>query len=146
MGYFNEKDYLYLFEGFNKINEDTKALWGKMSAAQMLAHCREVTDACNGKPLSKTPFFIKIVAGFIKKSVLNDKAYPLNSATHHQYKIVDERDLNTEKTLLLDALERFYSNDKPTKHSLFGTMTPQERNRAILKHHKHHLRQFGIID
>ena len=62
--------YNQFLERVDLLTKDTKPKWGKMSAAQMLAHCAEIQEVCNGKPLQKTPFFLKIIRGFIKKMVI----------------------------------------------------------------------------
>jgi hypothetical protein len=129
---------------FQKIEADSQPLWGKMNAAQMFAHCTEVQEACNGKALKNTPFFLKIFKGFIKKSVLNDKPYPKSSPTHQQYIISNQKDFDTEKQRFLDSLETFVNNTGSANHTLFGKISPEERSWGIYKHHTHHLEQFGV--
>lgn len=129
---------------FQNINIDSTALWGKMTAAQMFAHCTEVQEVCNGKALENTPFFLKLFKGFIKKSVLNDKAYPKGSPTHQQYVMTSQKDFDTEKQRFLASLETFVNNTGSIEHSLFGKMSPEERSWGIYKHHVHHLEQFGV--
>lgn len=141
---FEPKVYEDLKARFQKIDINSKPLWGKMNAAQMFAHCTEVQDVCNGKALENTPFFLKLFKGFIKKSVLNDKPYPKGSPTHQQYVISSQKDFETEKQRFLTSLEAFVKNTGSTNHTLFGKMSPQERSWAIYKHHSHHLEQFGV--
>lgn len=141
---FDAKDYQELSARFQRLEANSQAIWGKMSAAQMLAHCTEVQEACNGKALEHTPFFIKLFKGFIKKSVLNDKPYPKGSPTHQQYIVSDQKDFDKEKQRFLDSLEKFVRNTGSAEHTLFGKMSPEERSWAIYKHHNHHLEQFGL--
>lgn len=141
---FNAATFSELKNRFQKINFDTKPQWGKMNAAQVLAHCREVQEACNGKELKKTPFILKLFGKLIKKSVVNIKSYPKNSRTHPQYIISEHSNFETERTLFFDSLEKFYENKGSAKHTIFGEMTPEERSKAILTHHRHHLDQFGV--
>jgi hypothetical protein len=141
---FDPKVYESLIARFQKIEANTTPLWGKMNAAQMFAHCTEVQEVCNGKALEKTPFFLKLFKGFIKKSVLNDKPYPKGSPTHNQYVISSQKDFDTEKKRFLDSLARFVNNTGSINHSLFGEMSPEERSWSIYKHNIHHLEQFGV--
>lgn len=141
---FDPKDYQEIKARFQKLEANSQAIWGKMSAAQMLAHCTEVQEACNGKALKNTPFFIKLFKSFVRKSVLNDKPYPKGSPTHQQYIVTDQKDFDKEKQRFLDSLEKFVENTASVEHTLFGTMSPKERSWAIYKHNNHHLEQFGL--
>ena len=140
---FEPKVYENLKARFEKIEVNTTPRWGKMNAAQMFAHCTEVQEACNGKALENTPFFLKLFKGFIKKSILNDKPYPKGSPTHQQYVVNSQKDFDIEKQQFLDSLANFVKNTGSAKHTLFGKMSPEERSWAIYKHSVHHLEQFG---
>lgn len=132
----------------HQINEGTRPQWGQMSAAQMFAHCAEVLEVANGKPLENTPFLARLFKGFIRDGVVNEKPYPQNLRTHPQYKQTQQRDFATEKQRLLEALAQFYHEDKAEAvkhvHPLFGTMTLEERGWSQYKHLDHHLTQFGV--
>ena len=141
---FDPKDYANFVDRIHQLSADSQPKWGKMSAAQMLKHCMEVQDACNGKPLQNVSFFIKLFKGFIKRSVLNDKPYPQNSPTAPQYLVTEELDFTKAKEDFLASLTRFIENTGSAEHTLFGTLSQQERNKAIAKHHLHHLEQFGV--
>lgn len=141
---FEETTYQLFLDRIDKIQASSQPLWGTMSAAQMFAHCTEVQEACNGKPLEKTPFFIKLLKGFIRKSVLSDKPYTKSLQTHQQYIISDQKDFDQEKKRFLISLEAFIQNKGSIQHTLFGKMSVEERSWAIYKHHNHHLEQFGV--
>ncbi len=141
---FNTADYKEFLARINQVKADTKPLWGKMSASQMFAHCKEVQEACNGKALKNTPFFVKLFKGFIKKSVLNDKSYPKGSPTHKQYIINDEKEFDIEKEKFLKSLSFFVDTRGSVYHTLFGEMSEKERSWTVYKHHNHHLEQFGV--
>lgn len=117
---------------------------GRMTPAQMLAHCTEVQEACNGKPLTNTPFFVRLFKGFIKKAVLNDSSYKQGIPTHPQCVITNQKDFALEKANFLASLERFVANTSSVEHSLFGPLSVEERNKLIIKHHHHHWAQFGL--
>jgi hypothetical protein len=132
----------------NKLSPDTKPQWGKMSAAQMLAHCAEIQEVMIGRPLENTPLFGKMFKGFIRKMVTNDKPYPHNAQTHPQYRVRNDRDFETEKKRLLTVLKKLTELSEPERrqlnHALFGPMTDEEIGWSSYKHLDHHLTQFGV--
>jgi hypothetical protein len=131
-----------------KLTPDTKPQWGKMNAAQMLAHCAEIQEVMNGKELRNTPFFVKLLKGVIRNAVTNLTPYPRNSRTHPQYIVSDARDFDREKARFLAALEAMIAMgpEKASQipHSFFGPMTAEEKGWSMYKHHDHHLQQFGV--
>jgi hypothetical protein len=131
-----------------KLTPQSKPLWGKMTAAQMFAHCAEIVEVSNGKELKNTPFLVKLFKGFVRNMVVNEKPYPKNSKTHPQYRQTTDCDFETEKKRLLAALDRFVNMDQKVsrniKHPLFGEMSPEEKGWAMYKHLDHHLNQFGV--
>jgi len=141
---FDTNDYNHFVNRINQLQADSKPQWGKMNAAQMLKHCMEVQDACNGKPLQNVSFIIKLFKSFVKKSVLSDKPYPKNSPTAPQYLVTNTIDFNEAKAAFLSSLERFVANTGSAEHTLFGTLSKEERNKAVAKHNLHHLEQFGV--
>jgi len=125
----------------------TPAKWGRMSVAQMLAHCAEVQDVANGKDLSHTPFVIRLFASFIKRAVTSMKPYPTGVRTHPQYVVDQDVDFDDARARLLSAIRAMTGKlDKTTEihHPLFGRMTREEAGWAMYKHLDHHLRQFGV--
>ena len=57
-----------ILKRIENLTPDTTPQWGKMDAAQMLAHCAEIIDVSNGKPLLNTPFIAMLFKGYIKKN------------------------------------------------------------------------------
>ena len=134
-----------LVDRVEKIEADSKPEWGDMNAAQMLAHCSEIQEVMNGKPIQKTPFLLKLLAGMIKKLIVNDQPYKKNMQTHPQYKMHGEHDFETEKQRFLEALEMFSElRENAPAHPLFGDLTDIERGWSMYKHHDHHMQQFGV--
>ena len=130
----------------HQLTAETQPQWGRMSAAQMLAHCAEVQEVWNGKPLENTPFIAKLFKGMIRNMVVNDKPYPRNAKTHPQYLQTTVGDFAASKKRLLDAMATFKNTDpaEAPHHSLFGEMTPDEKGWGLYKHLNHHLTQFGV--
>lgn len=132
----------------DKLTTDAQPAWGAMNVAQMLAHCAEVQEVFNGKPLENTPFIVKLFKGMIRSAVFNDKPYSKNTRTHPQYVIADQRQFEVERTRLLNALAKtagLSENERRNlKHILFGSMTDEEIGWGTYKHLDHHLQQFGV--
>lgn len=146
---FDEETYNESLARIDNLTTDTQPQWGKMSAAQMLAHCSEIQDVANGKELKGTPFMVKLFKGMVRKMVVGEKPYKKNSPTHPQYRMADsQHDFDTEKKRLLSALDKFYNEDPEILaqiiHPLFGKMTKDEKGWSIYKHLDHHLGQFGV--
>jgi len=124
---------------------ETAPRWGTMNAAQMMAHCAETIEVANGNPLENTPFLARLFKGMIRRMVVGERPYPRRTRTHPQYRQSSDRDFETEKRRLRDALARFKeTEEEPIPHPLFGAMTVEEKGWAMLKHLDHHLTQFGV--
>jgi len=142
---YDQQVYQEVLDRIDKLAPETAPQWGKMNSGQMLAHNAEVIEVSNGKPLENTPFLTKLLKGYIKKMVVGPKPYPKNSRTHPQYVQTGSKDFQREKSRLLDALEKLkQTENQPVKHTLFGTMTKEEKGWAMYKHLVHHLEQFGV--
>ena len=130
-----------------RLTPDSKPHWGSMTAAQMLAHCAEIQEVADGKPLVNTPFVVKLFKGMIRNMVVNDKPFPKNTRTHPQYRQQSTRDFETEKQRLLASLATAINSEKEHRdqpnHPLFGEMTREEKGWSMYKHLDHHLAQFG---
>ena len=119
--------------------------WGEMSVGQMLAHCAEVQEVLNGKPLEGTPWYARLASPLIKRAVLSDRPYPRGIRTHPQYLVTDRREFVVERDRLLDAVGAAVERGgKDVAHPMFGRLTPEEAGWAGYKHLDHHLTQFGV--
>jgi len=132
----------------NKLQPTDKPGWGKMNAAQMLAHCNVTYEMLYENKHAKPPAFMKFVLKtFVKNAVVSEKPYAHNSRTAPAFVIVDERKFETEKQRLIgyvlqtQQLGAAYFEGKES-HS-FGVLTSNEWNNMFYKHLDHHLAQFG---
>ena len=145
---YDKEVYTACINRIEKLTEQTTPIWGKMSSAQMMAHCAAVQEVMNGTPLAGTPFYIHALKSIIRKAVLSRAPYPKNSKTHPQYIQAEQKDFETEKAHLLKTLESALylqeSQSGSTPHPLFGNLTRQEAGWAAYKHLEHHLTQFGV--
>ncbi len=140
--------YRECLERIEKLTPDSQPQWGKMNVAQMLAHCAEIIEVANGKPLTNTPWYVKFFKGAIRRMVLSDRPYPKSTKTHPQYLQTTDHDFTTEKARLLKALAEYVAKDRETAeqiiHPLLGKMSYEEKGWAMYKHLNHHLEQFGV--
>jgi hypothetical protein len=133
----------------NKLNASTEAQWGKMSVAQMLAHCsvtyEMLFETKHPKAKGIKKFFLKL---FVKNIVVGPKPYQKNSRTAPEFIISDTRDFNTEKGRLIAYIEEVRalgeSHFDGLESNSFGPLTIKEWNTMFAKHLDHHLTQFGV--
>jgi hypothetical protein len=146
---FNHDDVRQLVARINKLTPASKPLWGKMNAAQRLAHCNVsyelVYDNRHPKPNAFMRFILKT---FVKESVVGPKPYKRNQATAPAFRITGDKDFTFEKNRLIDHInktlhlgENHFHNKE--SHS-FGPLSRQQWNIMFSKHLDHHLQQFGV--
>lgn len=137
------------FKRLENLNYMSKPLWGKMTAAQMLAHLNVTYDLTYGKIKSNPGFFAKLMLRlFVKGIVTNEKPYTQNSRTGPDFIITDDRDFEKEKSLFIDYVKKTEAHGahyfEGKESSSFGVMTSKEWSTQFYKHIDHHFRQFGV--
>ncbi|KAF2337272.1 DUF1569 domain-containing protein [Flavobacterium daemonense] len=146
---FQKEDCNQFINRINELRPDSKGLWGKMTVAQMLAHCNVtyemVYDNIHPKPNTFMKFILKLLA---KNTVVGDKPYPRNVHTAPQFIIKNDRNFEIEKNRLIayiDKTQEIGENSFEGKDShSFGKLTSAEWNNMFAKHLEHHLSQFGV--
>lgn len=127
----------------------SKALWGKMSVDQMLAHCNVTYELTfNPEQFPQPGLFKKfLLKTFVKKMVTSAQAYPKNGRTAKEFLIVDRKNFEHEKNRLIDYIlktQKLGTTHFEGKENIsFGKMTATEWNALFYKHLDHHLSQFG---
>lgn len=146
---FTEETSTEVINRLNRLNQGTKPLWGKMTVAQMLAHCSVtyelVYDNKHPKPNALKQFLLKL---FVKKLVVSEKPYPKSSPTASEFIVKDDKDFDTERTRLVNYIKKTQELgegyfDGKASHS-FGNLTKTEWNNMFYKHLDHHLNQFDV--
>lgn len=131
------------------LTSQTQPIWGKMSVAQMLAHCCVTYEMVyadkHPRPNAFTRFLMKTL---IKNIVTSEKPYVKNGRTAKQFVITDSKNFKTEKKRLIDFITKTQQLGEQEfegkeSHS-FGKLTAKEWNNLFYKHVDHHLRQFGV--
>jgi len=133
----------------NKLTQTTQAIWGTMSASQMLAHCNVTYEVVYENKHPKPNFILRLILiAFVKKYVTNEIPYKKSSQTAPAFIIKDERNFEIEKKRLIDFIEKTQQLGEmhfDGKDSLsFGKLNTQEWNNMFYKHLNHHLSQFGV--
>jgi Protein of unknown function (DUF1569) len=133
-----------IIKRFQSLTPASAALWGKMNAAQMIAHCHAQVSVTLGE--KKLPFsFLGLLFGkMIKKKVLAVEPYSHNLPTAPLYKIAETPEFETTRNKLIAAIQKFEVSKITTEsHPIFGKMTADEWATSTWKHLDHHLKQFG---
>ncbi len=145
---FDTATYNSVVERMNNLTYQTQRQWGKMDAAQILAHCKEAFKV----PLSEKPMprmLLGILLGWALKSKLyNEEPWKKNLPTAPSFIIKDQRDFNKEKQELMEMIHTFYTKGPGQvgkfPHPMFGTFTQEQWGKAMFKHIDHHLQQFEV--
>jgi hypothetical protein len=139
-----------IVDRINQLTPASQPIWGKMSVAQMLAHCcvsyeLVYEEGKHPKPNAVMKFIIKLMA---KGTVVGETPYKKSLRTAPAFIITDEKNFEAEKTRLIQFIfktqelgENYF--DGKESHS-FGVLTKAEWNNMFYKHLDHHLRQFGV--
>jgi hypothetical protein len=135
-------------ERIANLTAESQRQWGKMNAAQAVAHCAASFGLALGLRTPPRLFVGRLIGGIVKPMALRDDA-PMrrNSPTVPGLVILDVRDLDKERERLNGIIDRFAAAGPAGctthPHSFFGRLTPDEWAVLMYKHLDHHLRQFG---
>src|SRR5437899_2664955 len=115
--------------------------WGKMTAAQMMAHCSVALEVATGDRPRKQKLIGKIFGPFVRSSLLGEKPFGRNSPTDPAFIITEEKDFEAEKRRLAGIVDRFCDLG-PEKasvqmHSFLGTLNGEEWGIMMYKHLDH---------
>ncbi len=143
---FSKDIYEELVHRTEALNPKSKAVWGKMDVAQMLAHLNNSLD----NPLGKKPFRDEsnwILRNVFKSFVLKDAPIRKNAPTAKSFKVVDPKIFDSERKKLLENLKDAHDrglHGTYLPHVSFGVLTPEEWGGLFYRHTNHHLSQFGV--
>jgi Protein of unknown function (DUF1569) len=123
-------------------------LWGKMDAAQMMAHCSAALEMASGKFVARRTFLGRILGPRFRHLLTEDKPFARNNPTSNELRVVDNREFAREKERLVQCVREFYYGGEAGctthPHPFFGAITPLEWSTGMYKHLDHHLKQFGV--
>lgn len=137
-----------------QLTPESKAVWGKMNAQQMVEHLADFYDIAAGKikttlltPVEHLPKY--------REFLLSDKMFREN--TKAPAELMGEEpapvklaDLHQAKARLAESVAAFktYFENAPqaeTVHPVFGMLSYSDWTRLHYKHLVHHLKQFSLI-
>ncbi len=131
-----------------RMRPDSKRAWGKMDAAQALAHCALALEAATGDAQLSRPLPARMLGWLFKGWVLGDKPFAKNSPTHPMLVMTSPNDFERERKRMVAALRKFHELGPDSaaryEHAFVGKLTGDEWGRMQYKHIDHHLRQFGV--
>ena len=135
-----------LIERIGRVNAESTAQWGRMTAFQMLRHCALWEEWIAGSTTYKQAFIGKIFGKWALKNILrDDKPLGRNTPTFRNFMMTSETgDVEAEKARWIALLEGHanFPNEELV-HMFFGKMTKEQIGRMAYKHADHHLRQFN---
>ncbi len=133
-----------------KLEPHNERRWGKMTAAQMLAHCSASMQWAVGEVVpEKGSLPARLMGRLVKPMVFrNEDPIRKNSPTAKSLIVMDEREFGKERDRLSGLIDQFTvrgaAGCTSNPHTFFGQMTPEQWAILTYKHLDHHLRQFGV--
>jgi len=135
-----------LIARINRLDENSRAQWGKMDVAQMIKHCRLWEEMISGELKCKRSFPGRLVGQMVLKGLLKDNG-PLkrSTPTAHELRVNEPNGaIEAGKARWIDMIEKNaqFTNSNFV-HPFFGKMTTEQIGQLDYKHIDHHLRQFN---
>lgn len=130
-----------------KLEPTSKAQWGKMNVAQMLAHCSGPMQVYFGERKAKRGLMGLLFGKIAFKQLISDKPWRKSLPTAKEFKITGSRNFEEEKNKLLSGVHRFSTEGYTITsfiHPFFGKLSSQEYALFNYRHLDHHLQQFGV--
>lgn len=135
-------DLEFILTRLNSLSGSELRLWGTMTEAQMLQHCRKQIEMALGviptKPMYPRPiqWLTKITFGYYIP-------WPKNLVTATEMVVSEQSEFNSELETLSAVISKFIESEEMHPHPIFGNLTKEDWGLIIYKHLDHHLRQFG---
>jgi hypothetical protein len=147
-GIFDPVENTSIIERINQLSENTPPLWGKMNAAQMMAHLQVGMNMAFGNSPKKRHWIGRVFGSIGKRRQLRADTLDRHMPTFKQAEITDIRNFEYEKSKLIalvkSALVKGPDYLVKYPHPYFGTFKNDEWATLNWKHLDHHLRQFGV--
>jgi hypothetical protein len=144
---FDECGNAELIERIHKINAHSPAVWGKMNAAQMMAHMQVGINMAFGNIPATRTWIGRCFGTFGKWRTLKVVQLDRHIPTYKQAEITDQRNFEVEKVQLIalvkSALKKGPQALVKYPHPYFGKFKNDEWAQLNWKHFDHHLRQFN---
>lgn len=145
---YNVAENAELISRINLLNQESAALWGKMSVAQMMAHLQAPLNVAFGELNLKQSFIGILFGGYVKKKLAGDLPFGKNLPTVQQFVKNAPHNFEIEKQNLIKLIQRLAEKGSSSiivyQHPFFGKMNAEEWDCLLYKHIDHHLQQFGV--
>jgi hypothetical protein len=145
---FNEDNNAELVSRFGQVTVNTPALWGKMNAAQMMAHCTASMNVAFGYAKNYRHWVGIFFGNFAKRRTLSTPQLDKNIPAYIKLRVEDHRDFDEEKAKLIALIKSIPAIGEAglvkCPHPYFRHFKPGEWSQLNWKHLDHHLRQFGV--
>ena len=145
---FDKEQNLKLQERLQKLNPESKPLWGKMNVCQMVKHCQKPLEVAEGKIKLKKSLLGLLFGKIAKKNFLKPGELRKNMPTVPSFKIQETPDFDSEWLSLVSIVKSFGEKGPEViaekEHPFFGELTDEEWGALQYKHLDHHLKQFDV--
>lgn len=135
-------------ERMQRLTPDARALWGRMTAAQMVCHLIDGFRI----PLREMPVNPKrspLWIGPVRWLFVHQLPWPKGKIpTRPEFTRTQAESWDADQAVWSAALHRFVERGRGSRafgpHPGFGPMSTEEWGRLVYKHSDYHLRQFGV--
>jgi hypothetical protein len=121
--------------------------WGRMDAAQVLAHLAATLEAAAGELRVRRSLLGRVLGPLFRGRLLGPAPFGRDAPTAAAFRVEGPRDFGRERARLLAVLDRFCAagaaGAEGRCHAFLGPLTGEEWGRLMWKHVDHHLVQFG---
>ena len=135
-----------LLDRLGRLRREAQPLWGRMTAAQMLAHLTDWMSMASGDlPVAAKPAILRHAP--IKQLVIYWLPFPKGVPTAPELLARTPSQWDVERASLRERIESFetlFRKSHWPDHPVFGTMTARSWGVLGYRHMDHHLRQFGV--
>ena len=142
---FEPSTYEEIQNRLNQLTTHSQAAWGKMTVAQMLAHCTIPLQQSMGVIAceQKSNLFWRLFSS----ALYNDKLWRTNLPTAPEFKMDTEHFFDANIETLKHTIKEYHllGEDYAWKpHIRFGQFNGEQMGKMGFKHLDHHLRQFKV--
>jgi hypothetical protein len=128
---FNSADASAILQRVENLKAETQRQWGKMTPAQMLAHCNASMETAMGKTYIKPVGALgRFIGRLLRPSALGPKPLGRNSPTDTSYIMKNEMDFQIQKSKLTGTVKNFSeagpAGSTKHPHPFFGQFSPEE--------------------
>ena len=131
-----------------KLNPGTQALWGSMTATEMLAHCNKVHEgllsgATQPQSTSAKQYLLRFFVLYVLPGYPKGAKAPKRFITKGQ---ISDAEFTDQKNAFIALMKRLAHHQAPIQlqHPYFGGLSTKQWGLSAYKHVDHHLRQFGV--